>query len=67
MGYERLTATDASFLHIETAPRAPARRLAPPYLEAGPLRDGAVGCRSTSLRVVHRRAGCTRCPRLRQR
>ena len=65
MGYERLTATDASFLHIET-PHEPQHVGSLSELEGGPLRDDSGHIRIDELRsfIVGR---LHRVPRLRQR
>jgi diacylglycerol O-acyltransferase / wax synthase len=58
MSYERLTATDASFLHIES-PHEPQHVGSLSYLEGAPLRDASGGIaidelRSSALRRLHR-------------
>lgn len=65
MGYERLTATDASFLHIET-PHEPQHVGSLTIMEGGPVRDGSGRIRIEEIRrTVGHRLG--KVPRMRQR
>ena len=65
MGYERLTATDASFLHIET-PHEPQHVGSLSEVEGAPLRDDAGRIRIDDLRALTM-GRLHRVPRLRQR
>jgi diacylglycerol O-acyltransferase len=65
MGYERLTATDASFLHIET-PHEPQHVGSLTISEGGPLRDASGRIRIEDIRATVE-GRLHRVPRMRQR
>jgi WS/DGAT/MGAT family acyltransferase len=65
MTYERLTAADAAFLHLET-PREPQHVGSLSVLEGGPLRDATGRIRFAEI-TAHVEARLAKVPRLRQK